>query len=100
MATSSPPPPTYVLLLPLAEVDLEGGHGELLAHAPLVVNRFGDQGGVLWAVAAGLWGGGGGIENKKKITKFIKKNEGLNHINRFAPLIHGPVPTGSPTTQN
>lgn len=44
---------THVFLLPLAEVDLEGGHGELLAHAPLVVDRFRDQGGILRAVAAG-----------------------------------------------
>lgn len=47
---------THVFLLPLAEVDLEGRHGELLAHAPLVVNRLRDQGGVLRAVTAGRWG--------------------------------------------
>lgn len=44
---------TYVFLLPLAEVDLEGRHGELLAHTPLVVNRFRDQRGILRAVTAG-----------------------------------------------
>lgn len=42
----------HVFLFPLAEVDLEGGHGELLAHPPLVVHRFRDQRRVLRAVPA------------------------------------------------
>lgn len=41
---------TYILLFPLAEVYFEGGHGELLAHSSLVVNRFRDQGWILWTV--------------------------------------------------
>lgn len=43
---------TYVFLLPLAEVDLERRHGELLAHPPLVMNSFRDQRWILRAVPA------------------------------------------------
>lgn len=42
----------HVFLFPLAEVDLEGGHGELLAHPPLVVHRLRGQRRVLGAVPA------------------------------------------------
>lgn len=43
---------THVLLFPLAEVYFEGRHGELLAHAALVMHSFGDQRWTLRAVPA------------------------------------------------
>lgn len=43
---------TYILFLPLAEVNLEWRHGELLAHPPLVMNSFRDQRWILRAVPA------------------------------------------------
>lgn len=42
----------HIFFFPLAEIDFERGHGELLAHPPLIMHRFRDQRGVLWAVPA------------------------------------------------
>lgn len=43
-------PSCYLIILPLREIDLEGGQGELLAHSPLVVDSFGLQGRALGGV--------------------------------------------------
>lgn len=44
---------SYLILLPVGEVDLKGWQRELLADPALVVDRLGLQGGVLGAVAGG-----------------------------------------------
>lgn len=50
---------TYLIILPVREINLEGRQGELLAYPPLVMNRLRLQRGILCAVSEEM----GGKEN-------------------------------------
>lgn len=65
-------PDGYLIILPLGEVDLEGGQGELLAHPSLVVDGLGLQGRALGAVPEGA--------AERKAAETPPRANGLLHL--------------------